>query len=263
MKGGARGIRGILFDLDGTVYEGDRLLPGAREAVAFCRGKNLPFRFVTNTTSKPQAEVAKKLSALGLDIPADWIFTAPAAARRILLGRGFTRCRLLVRDALLADLHGIQPTDDDPQAVVVGDMGETFSYEVLNRAFRALLRPECAFFTMARNRYFRSGGELSLDVGAFVAALEYATGRSCELIGKPAAGFFHAATSAMGLQSAEVVVVGDDLESDVNGAQAAGLCGVLVRTGKFRAGDLAAASQAPDAVWENLSEFPRIFASGC
>lgn len=246
---------GFLFDLDGTFYEGDRLISGALEALAWCRAQGIPFRFITNTTSKPRRAVAEKLAAMGVEVPEEWILTAPAAAREILLSRGLTQCHFLVRDVLLEDFLGIEQVDGSPQAVVVGDMGEQITHGRLNSAFRLLLDPGCEFFTLARNRFFRSADGLELDVGAYTAALEYATGRTSELIGKPSKAFFLAAAASLGVETGKIAVVGDDLESDVLGAQAAGLRGILVKTGKFRPEHLEAKS-GPDEVWESIASLP-------
>jgi HAD superfamily hydrolase (TIGR01458 family) len=247
---------GFLFDLDGTFYEGDRLIAGAGEALAWCRNRQIPCRFVTNTTSKPRREVAAKLGGMGVDVPEEWILTAPAAAREILISRGLRRCHFLVRDSLLEDFAGIEHVDASPQAVVVGDMGNQISHGKLNAAFRLLLDSECAFFTLAQNRFFRSADGLELDVGAYTAALEYATGRVSELIGKPSAAFFLAGAAALGIEPGRIALVGDDLESDVLGAKAAGMSGILVKTGKYRHGILDAAKAEPDEVWESIADLP-------
>lgn len=252
-------IRGLLLDLDGTLYVGDELIPGAREALAWCAERRIPVRFVTNTTSKPRGEIAAKLARLGLPVPAEHLFTAPAAAREVLCRRQWTRCHCLLRAALRADLAGIEEVDADPQAVVVGDLGEEFTFARLNAAFRLLQNPDCAFLTLARNRCFRAAGGLTLDVGAFVAALEYATGREAELIGKPSPAFFESALASLALPAAAVVVIGDDLESDVLGAQRCGLRGALVRTGKFQEAALIASPQKPDFILDSIAGLPALF----
>jgi HAD superfamily hydrolase (TIGR01458 family) len=247
------GIDGFLFDLDGTFYEGDRLLPGAGDALAWCLERGIPCRFVTNTTSKPRRAVAEKLAGMGVRVPEDWIFTAPAAAPEILISRSLRRCHFLVREALLEDFEGIDHVDETPQAVVIGDMGDQISHARLNVAFRLLLDSNCVFYTLARNRFFRSGSGLELDVGAYTAALEYAAGRKSELIGKPSKEFFLTAAAALGRELGRIAVVGDDLESDVLGAQSAGLRGILVKTGKFRPEHLESGSGRPDEVWDSIA----------
>jgi len=251
--------RGVLFDLDGTIYEGSHLIEGADAILRHCRDEDIPFRFVTNTTSKPRAYIVEKLARFGIEVAATEIFTAPAAARSILLERGLTRCHLLLPESLAADLSGIEPVDRDPLAVVVGDLGEGFSYARLNQAFRLLLDPGCAFITLARNRFFKVDDGLNMDSGAFVAALEYASGRVSELVGKPARSFYHTAAASMNLAPGDVVMIGDDLESDALGAQAAGLQGVLVRTGKFRADQVTALGKTPNAVWDSVADLLTFF----
>ena len=141
------------------------------------------------------------------------------------------------------DLH-------EPNAVVVGDAGEHFSYAGLNRAFR-LLQAGAPLLALGRNRYFKEADGLSLDAGPFVAALEYAAGVSAELLGKPAPALFAQALRALGCNPDQAVMIGDDVEADVNGALAAGLGGILVRTGKYRPGDetrLAATGRLADDI---------------
>ncbi len=251
------GLSALLVDLEGTVYEDGRIVPGALEALADAAARGIPYAFVTNTTGRPRAAVARELSQMGLDAPPERIFTAPIAASAYLESRGYTRCHLLVRPAVRADFPGVEADEDAPQAVVLGDMGEDTTFARLNRAFRNVLAG-AELVTLARNRYWCAKDGLVLDVGAFAAALEYATGRSAHLVGKPSPEFFSAALSSLGAAPERTVVVGDDLESDVAGAQAAGMRGVLVRTGKFRASDLDGSSIRPDAVLDSLADLPRL-----
>ncbi len=246
---------GFLIDLDGTVVEGDRLIPGAAEALAFLEREGLPYRLVTNTTSKPRAAILAKLADLGLTVPADALFTAPVIARDYLRQHGFTRCYPLFKHSLREDLVGIEFVERDPQVVVVGDLGDELSYEALNRAFRFLLEG-AAFVTLARNRYFKGAEGLCLDVGAIVAALEYAAQRTATLIGKPAPEFFLPALQSMGKSPEQTAMIGDDLEADIGGAQAARLAGLLVRTGKYRAEQVEKSELRPDATLDSLADLP-------
>jgi len=246
------GVRALLVDLEGTVYQDRRLIPGAAEALAAAAARGVPHRFVTNTTSRPRATIVRELAAMGLAVDPDWVFTAPRAAHAFLLDRGWTRCDLLVADALREDFPGIGQDDAAPQAVVLGDLGHGLTYARLNRAFRHLLSG-AAFLTLARNRYWRAADGFMLDLGAFAAALEYAAGREATLVGKPSPAFFHAALASLGVGAADAAVIGDDLESDVGGAQAAGLRGVLVKTGKFRAEHAAGSPVRPDATLDSLA----------
>lgn len=246
-------VRALLVDLEGTVYQGKRLIPGAVEALAAAEARGIPHRFVTNTTSRPRSAVVSELAAMGFDVDPERIFTAPRAAQALLARRGLRRCDLLVNPALLEDFPGIFQDESAPEAVVLGDMGEELTFSRLNRAFRHLLSG-AEFVTLARNRYWRAEEGFMLDLGAFTAALEYASGREAILVGKPAPDFFTAALASLGVAPAEAAVIGDDVESDVGGGQAAGMLGVLVRTGKFRPGDAERSEARPDAALDSLAQ---------
>jgi len=140
--------------------------------------------------------------------------------------------------------------------VVIGDLGGAWDFATLNRAFRLLhANPEAALVALGMTRYWKSQDGISLDVAPFVAALENATGRSALVFGKPAPAFFHAAAERLGVQSSEILMVGDDIESDIAGAQAAGMRAALVKTGKFRERDLEG-PVTPDAVLDSVAELP-------
>ena len=248
-----QGVRALLVDLEGTVYQGKRLIPGAVEALAAAEERGISHRFVTNTTSRPRSAVVRELAAMGLSVDPERLFTAPKAAHAHLVRRGLTRCHLLVNPALYEDFPGILHDEDAPQAVVLGDMGEGLTYSRLNRAFRHLLAG-AEFVTLARNRCWGAEDGFMLDLGAFAAALEYASGREATLVGKPAPDFFTAALASLGVALDEAAVIGDDLESDVGGGQAAGMKGILVRTGKFRPEDGERSAIRPDAALASLAE---------
>ena len=247
------GVRALLLDLEGTLYETGRPIPGAAGAVRALSARGIPHCFVTNTTSRPRSKIAAELAAMGIPADPGRLFTAPLAARQFLLGRGMTRCHLMVLPAVLEDLGGIEHVEESPDAVVVGDIGEGFSYSRLNHAFHLLLGG-APLVTLARNRYYRAAGGLVLDQGPFVAALECASGREATLVGKPSAEFFRPALELLGVSAFEAAIVGDDLEVDVGGGQAFGLRGILVRTGKFRDEDLARSQARPDAVLASIAD---------
>jgi HAD superfamily hydrolase (TIGR01458 family) len=247
-----QGIRAILFDVEGTLSEAGRPVAGARDTLEALDRRGIAWRFVTNTTSRPLRVLVAELLAMEFRAEPERIFTAPRAAREFLLAKGWTRAHLLVRPGLLEDFPGIAPDDEAPQAVVLGDLGGETTFDRLNHAFRLLLGG-AELVTLARNRYYRGTDGLMLDQGPFTAALEYASGKAATLVGKPSPEFFAAALRSIGIPPGEVAVVGDDLEADVGGGKRAGLRGVLVRTGKFREGDLGRSSVRPDAVIDSVA----------
>jgi HAD superfamily hydrolase (TIGR01458 family) len=245
-------LRGVLLDLGGVVYDGETLIPGSVEAIARLRASGLAVRFISNTTRSPRKAIVGQLAAFGIAV-ADHELVTPAGAATDWLLRNGRSPHLVVHPRLRPEFDGIAFMG--APAVVVGDAGETFAYAMLNEAFR-LLMDGADFIALADNRMFKDRDGLpSLDAGAFVAALEFASGVKAEVIGKPAPAFFHAALAEMGCAAGEVAMVGDDAESDVAGALRAGLSrALLVRTGKYRPGDEARFDPAPTAVVADLAQ---------
>ncbi len=226
-------VKGVLFDLSGVLYVGDRLLPGAREALLSLRAAAIPMRFITNTTRSTRKQIVAKLTRMGLNISERDILTPAMAARHYLCTYQLTP-HLLVHPNLLGEFADL--IDDSPNAVLMGDAGHAFTYETLNHAFRLLMEDK-PLLAMGNNRYFQESDGLSLDIGPFVTALEYAANTQAVILGKPSQSFFLTAVASFGLQPEEVVIVGDDAVADVIGGITAGLQGILVRTGKYRSGD--------------------------
>jgi len=244
-------IRGVLLDLAGVIYQGETALPGALESVHRLREEGLPLRFVTNTTRMSKSMVLERLAKLGLDIAGSELFT-PAQAARDWLAHNDCSPLLLVHPNLVQDFEDIPKRAQ--RAVVIGDAGDGFSYAHLNRAFRALIGG-AQFIALAKNRDFKDeDGQLSLDAGAFVEALEFSSRHEALVLGKPARAFFEAALASMDCPPDRAVMVGDDAEADVAGALNAGLSSaVLVRTGKFRPGDETRFDPHPTVTVENVS----------
>ena len=246
----AMNVKGLLLDLDGTLYAEDTPIEGAREAVARLEVAGIPYRYVTNTTRRPRREIVAGLKGMGFPAQEDLVFT-PAAAANVRL-RGHS-CYPLVTEALLEDLDGLKFEPEPPEYVLVGDLGEGFTYARLDAAFRWLM-DEAELVALQKNRYWEREDGLSLDAGPFVAALEYASGKTALVVGKPEPAFFEAALRSLGLQVREVAMVGDDAESDVAGAQRAGLLGIQVKTGKYRPGT----ATEPDAEIESIARLPEM-----
>ena len=226
-------IHGALFDLEGVLYVGGYPLPGSREALLSLRAAGIPMRFITNSTRITRSTIVNRLARMGLEVPIQHLFTPVVAARQYLIARNLTP-HLLVHP----DIHGefADLLGPSPGVVLLGDAGSGFSYAALNQCFRLLL-DGLPLLVMGSNRYFREGEQFSLDIGPFMAALEYAAELEAVVLGKPSPEFFQAAVSSLNLPPQDVIMVGDDAEMDVGGALAAGLHAALVRTGKYRPGD--------------------------
>jgi HAD superfamily hydrolase (TIGR01458 family) len=140
-------------------------------------------------------------------------------------------------------------------AVMVGDIGALWSFDLLQQAFTVLMNG-ARLIALSRDRYWMSATGLTIDCGAFVTALEYATGKESILAGKPSPAFYHAAVKNMGVSPAgqDVVMVGDDILSDVGGAQIAGYRGYLVRTGKFSEATFGTSGVKPDRILTSVAD---------
>ena len=243
-------IKGLMLDLDGTLYVGGETVAGAREVLEALEASGLALRYVTNTTRMPRRAVVERMRKLGFEVEEDEVLTPAWAAARLI---GSRSCLALVDESLHEDLGEARLTDDSPEVVLVGDLGEGFTYPRLDAAFRCLMEG-AELVALQKNRYWNSGGILSLDAGPFVAALEYASGKRAVVVGKPEESFFRIALEDMGLGAHEVAMVGDDAETDVAGAKRAGLSGIQVRTGKWRpGGDVGEA----DLVLDSVAALPR------
>jgi len=230
-------IKGLLIDLDGVIYNDTQLIPGAVEAIQFLQKNVIPFRFITNTTMKSRKTLKRKLTGFGIEVKSDFIFSAAYAAAQYIRNSGKTRCHLLLCDDAKQEYSGLDTESEKPDYVVVGDLGDDITFDLLNRAFQKLFAG-AELIALQKNRYWLSDKGFTLDAGAFVALLEFAANKEGILIGKPSSAFFETALSDLKLKKDEVVMIGDDIESDIKGAQSLGMRSVLVQTGKFRLEDL-------------------------
>lgn len=295
-------IDGLLIDLDGTIWEGDALVPGAAEAVGRLRRREMPHLFTTNTSRMSRRDVVGRLERLGLTVEPERVLTAPLAAARWLRREGLSRVMLLLPESTHEDFGELRltgtaaegdangasgapdaaqrtaeadaggpaaeveaggPAAAEVEAVVVGDLGAGFTFERLDAAFRAL-RGGARLVAVHKNRWWLTDEGPTLDAGPFVVGLEYAAEVEAVLVGKPAPAFFELAADLLGLRAERLAVVGDDPESDVRGARAAGLTAVQVETGKFDAGRARGAppGERPHHRIASVAELPALLEEG-
>jgi len=253
-------MKALLFDMDGVVYNSDTPIPGAAEALAWVRAQGIPHLFVTNTTSRARSVLVEKLARFGIPAVESQILTPCAAAAGWLRERSARGVAVFVPPKTRCEFDGIDCLADDAESgadhVVIGDLGERWDFRTLNRAFRLLHHnPEATLIALGMTRFWQAQDGIALDVAPFVAALSHATGREPVVFGKPAARFFHAAAEQLGLPPQDILMVGDDVVTDIGGAQKAGLLGALVRTGKFRPADLKGEVR-PDWVLDSVADLP-------
>ncbi len=250
--------KAFLIDLDGTLYFKGKPCPGAIEAVNDLRQEKYQLRFLTNTTAKTPKMLHAQMRDLGFDIYEDEIFNATYACLLHLRAQSEARCHFMVDDAVKAYFKEIPVDDHAPDFVVVGDYGEGFDFHALNHAFR-LLMDGAELIALQKNLYWFSPEGIRLDCGAFVTLLEAAAGKTATIMGKPSKTFFKTGLGNLRLTPKDVVVVGDDITTDIVGAESMKMRSVLVKTGKFKPDQLENPIAKPTWVLESILELPRLF----
>ena len=249
---------GILFDIDGVIYQGNSLITGAKESINHLRRKNIPFRFITNTTRMTKKNLVTKLQSMGLFLEVNEIFAAPHAVVEYCKNMEYTTIDLVVPDNEMEedfidfDLHA-----ENPQAIVLGDMGNLFTFDLLNALFKKILNG-AEIVAMHKNKYWHSGNGLTLDLGAFVTALEFATEKEAVVIGKPNPHLFQLAVKPWGLSFQSIYMVGDDIKGDIAGANNVGMQSILVKTGKYREESLNPPEITPDFIINSVADLPEL-----
>ena len=246
-------LRAILIDLSGTLHVGKEPVHNACHALERLRSSGIRIKFVTNTTKDCKSSLVKQLRSMGFSIDAEELHTSLNAASRYLHNNSL-RPMLLVDDNALPDFEGIIQTD--PNAVVIGLAPDKFDYRQMNQAFR-LIKGGAPLIAVHKGRYQAVKDGLDLGPGPFVAALEYATGANAHVCGKPNPYFFQSAVDSIfpnesDINPSSILMVGDDIKDDVNGAQASGYLGCLVKTGKYLEGDESSTGIAPNFVCDSF-----------
>jgi HAD superfamily hydrolase (TIGR01458 family) len=254
--------QGYLLDLDGTLYAGGAAIPGAVTALARLREQHVPLRLVTNTTSRSRRVLVERLRGYGFEVSPEELFTATLAAKVLASTAGYQSIAPFLPEPALEDLAELElaggtsnrAQSGTPQAVMVGDLGDRWNYALLQEAFEYIMAG-ADLIALSRDRYWLSQNRLTLNAGPFVAALEFATGKSAVVAGKPSLSFYATAVLSLGVGPANsVAMIGDDLWSDVEGAQRAGLQGWLVRTGKYRENALRDGAIRPDRILDSIAD---------
>ena len=248
----------ILLDVDGVLHVSGEPIPGAVSAVRRLRESGHRLRFVTNNTTHSRAMLARELQAMGFEVDEDDLQTTASAAARELKGR---RVLALTMNGVIEDLDGVVLCGENAEVVLIGGADETiesnnvFSYMNLARAF-AELDAGAELYCLHKNAWWQTSRGPLLDSGAFVVGLEYATGIEAVVVGKPSPAYFLAALEALDADPELTWMVGDDVESDVGGAQKHGMRTALVRTGKFRPDAVEGSGIMPDAILSSVADFP-------
>ena len=254
-----KGIQGFLFDLDGVFYVGDELISGGIKTLNLLNSKHIPYRFVTNTTTKSRFEICKKLGRLGLPIEESQIFSAVYAGVLKLREWGNPSCYFFLKNDVKSEFDEFIEDSINPDVIVIGDLDQEWNFENMNRAFNYVMNGS-RILALHKGKYFQVAEGLHIDSGAFVHAIEFSTSKSADVVGKPNENFFKLAIRDMGINNvSHIAMIGDDLINDIEGAQKVSIKSGLVKTGKFRKEILNRSKVKPDFILPSIAELPDVF----
>lgn len=225
-------IKGFFFDLDGVLVQNGVNIPGAVETLKFLHKRRIPFRILTNRTTQSLDTIHAYLQERKFPVKKEEIFSAPQAAVHSLRHRGSVKCCLVMREDPKKDFAEFIITKNNPDYVIVGDLEDSWNYSILNEIFNMIMNG-ARLMALHKGRYWREEARLHVDIGVFVAGLEYVSGKEALVMGKPSPDFFNMALEDIKLEPHQVAMLGDDIISDVGGAQRMGIKGVLVLSGKY------------------------------
>lgn len=250
----------IIFDLDGTLYVDQTVVDGAVQVLSDLRQQGCLLRFMTNTTTKTQAQLYDNLRNLGFQVEAGELISAPEAARIYLrqrqeqLGQPI-KVWPVVADNIKRDFAEFTIDPEQPDYVVLGDIGNSWTLELINQLFNVIYAG-AQLIALHKNKFWQTQGALHVDIGLFVAGLEFVTGKTAAIMGKPAEDFFRQVLASAGVGAVDALLVGDDIDTDVGGAQAIGITAALVQTGKYRQLYAEQSVIKPDVLLASVAELP-------
>ncbi len=258
-------MKAVLIDLDGVIYDSKSVYPGAVDTINWLAQHKIPYLYVTNTTSKPRQTIVDKMTGYGIEVKAEKILTPLMVAQDWLRNEYVQPIALFLPENSKTEFTDFEIYDpkhhSNVGAVLIGDYGEYWNYETLNHAFRLLMsKPKPRLVALGMSRYWHSKNGLEMDVGPYIKALEFASDCETIVMGKPSTSFFSTAVAHLNLTPEQVMMIGDDLTSDINAAQNTGLKATLVKTGKFLPDDINAKQQA-DWVIDSIADLPQLWKS--
>lgn len=246
---------GYLIDMDGVIYRGNQLIPGADRFIHELRDQSVPFLFLTNNSQRTRRDVATKLARLGVDVEEEHVFTCAMATARFLAHQKPRGTAFVIGEGgLMTALHknGYSVVDKDPDYVVVGE-GRTFTFEVMEKALRMIKDGAKLVATNLDPNCPTSEG-LRPGCGSIVAMLEVASGAKAFSVGKPSPLMMLTAREELGLAPEETVMIGDTLETDILGGLQVGYRTILVLSGGTRREDLERSVYHPDLVVNSVAD---------
>lgn len=254
-------VRLVIFDLDGTLYMDGEPIAGAIETINALRKKELLVRFMTNTSTKTREILHEELTSMGFNIEPEELITAPRAACLYLRQKQQNVETLkiwpVVSESVVAEFTEFEVDEAQPNYVVIGDIADGWNLALINKIFK-VMHQGAKLIALHKNKFWQKQGELHVDIGFFIAGLEFVTAQQAEIIGKPARLFFQQVLESADCLAGNALLIGDDIDSDIGGAQAAGISTVLVKTGKYREYYAQASLIKPDAVIDSVASLNQL-----
>jgi len=249
--------KGIIFDINGVLEFQGRVYPGAVELINFLRQKGVVIRILTNSTLKSRKYCAEQLNQMGFDVRETEVITAAYATAKYLETLSPRSCWIMLKRTGLEEFGHFCHDVEDPEYIVLGDYRDGFNFHNMNKVLKLLQRGS-KFIVMMSQVVDNSMGEVELTVGAYGKMLEDAANITATYIGKPNKLIFEMTLKTMDIEKNSVIMVGDRVSSDIQGAKNAGIKSVLVKTGEFKESDLAG-DVRPDHIVDSISEIKKLF----
>ena len=250
---------GYLIDMDGVLYRGSEMIPGADHFVGELRRRQIPFRFLTNNSQRTRRDVVAKLVRMGIAVEEQHVYTCAMATAKFLARQKPNGTAFVIGEGgLLTALHtnGYAVVDHDPDYVVVGE-GRTFNVELIEKAVKLIARGAKLVATNLDPSCPTEDGPRP-GCGAVIAMLEAATGATAFSVGKPSPFMMRAARKELGLRTDETTMIGDTMETDIIGGAQLGYHTVLVLSGGTSRESLAQYAYQPEVVVESVAEVVRM-----
>jgi NagD protein len=246
---------GLLIDMDGVIYSGETLIEGADKFISYLLKQKIPFTFMTNNSQRTRLESVRKLKGFGIEVTESHIYTSAMATGKFLGDQGkHGTAYVLGEGGLLSSLHenGITLVNTDPEFVVLGE-GRNFTLEMVQRAVDMILAG-AKFITTNRDPSPKKPGWNNLGIAATTAMIEEATGRKAFVTGKPSPVMMRSARKYLGLETAETTVIGDTMETDIEGGIQMGYKTILVLSGIAKKEDISHYAFKPDLVVSTVEQ---------
>lgn len=247
---------GFLIDMDGVIYRGSELIPGAKEFIKMLLNENVPFLFLTNNSQRNCRDVVAKLKRMGIEVEEKHIFTCAIATARYLASQKANGTAYVIGEGgLLTALHqhGYSIVDEDPDYVVIGE-GRTIMLESVDKAINMVMRGSKLIATNLDPYCPSSNNSIRSGCGAFVSMIELATGKKAFSAGKPSPVMMRIAKAELNTRSFNTIMIGDTMETDILGGVQMGFKTVLTLTGSTQMEDLGNFAYSPDHIITSIKD---------